>query len=177
LKADNSEAERMLTLLNSFLKATVFLSDHQEITLEEELRFVKNYLEIEKVRFSDKLEVKENVERETLQAQVPNLLLQPIVENAIYHGIAHKTSNGIIQISAMKEDGQLLIYVEDNGPGLMPVKKKKSREGVGLKITKERLAHLFGTDHLVELENLATGGVRVKIRIPFTNSAQTVALS
>jgi LytS/YehU family sensor histidine kinase len=177
LKADNSEAERMLSLLNSFLKTTVFQSDRQEITLEEELRFVKNYLEIEKVRFSDKLEVKENVNRETLQAQVPNLLLQPIIENAIYHGIAPKTSNGIIQISAKKEDGQLLICVEDNGPGLMMMKKKKSKEGVGLKITKERLAHLFGPDHLFELENLVAGGVRVKISIPFTNIAQTVVLS
>jgi len=177
LKADDSEAERMLSLLNNFLKTTVFLSERQEISLEEELRFVKDYLEIEKVRFSDKLEVKEDVAKETLQAQIPNLLLQPIVENAIYHGIAPKTSNGIIQISAKKVGQQLLICVEDNGPGLTLMKKKKSKEGIGLKITKERLAHLFGTDHLFELENLVSGGVRVTIGIPFTNSAPTVVLS
>jgi two-component system, LytTR family, sensor kinase len=177
LKADDSEAERMLSLLNSFLKTTVFQNERQEITLEEELRFVKDYLEIEKVRFSDKLEVKENIARETLQAQVPNLLLQPIIENAIYHGIAPKTSNGIIQISTKKEDGQLLIYVEDNGPGLTLMKKKKSKESIGLKITKERLDHLFGTDHLFELENLVSGGVRVTISIPFTHSASAVVLS
>jgi LytS/YehU family sensor histidine kinase len=177
LKADDSEAERMLSLLNNFLKTTVFQSDRQEITLEEELRFVKDYLEIEKVRFSDKLEVKENVAKETLQAQVPNLLLQPIIENAIYHGIAHKTSHGIIQISTKKKEGQLLICVEDNGPGLTMMKKKKSKEGVGLKITKERLAQLFGTDHLFELENLVSGGVRVTISIPFTHSEPMVVLS
>jgi two-component system, LytTR family, sensor kinase len=177
LKADDSEAERMLSLLNNFLKTTVFQSERQEITLEEELRFVKDYLEIEKIRFSDKLEVKEEVASETLQAQVPNLLLQPIIENAIYHGIAHKTSNGIIQISAKKEDGHLMIYVEDNGPGLTLIKKKKPKEGVGLKITRERLAHLFGTDHLFVLENLMSGGVKVTIRIPFINSAPMVILS
>jgi LytS/YehU family sensor histidine kinase len=177
LKADDSEAERMLSLLNNFLKTTVFQSERQEITLEEELRFVKDYLEIEKIRFSDKLEVRENVANETLHAQVPNLLLQPIIENAIYHGIAPKTSNGIIQISARKEDGQLLICVEDNGPGLMLMKKKKSKEGIGLKITKERLAYLFGTNHLFELENLVSGGVRVTISIPFTNSAQMAVVS
>ena len=177
LKADDSEAERMLSLLNNFLKTTVFQSDRQQITLEEELRFIKDYLEIEKVRFSDKLEVKENIERDTLHAQVPNLLLQPIIENAIYHGIAPKISNGIIQISAKKIEEQLLICVEDNGPGLTSVKKKKSKEVVGLKITKERLAHLFGTDHIFELENLVSGGVRVKISIPFTIITQKVVLS
>ena len=177
LKADNTEAERMLTLLNSFLKTTVFQSERQEITLEEELRFVKDYLEIEKVRFSDKLEVKEDVAGETLQAQVPNLLLQPIIENAIYHGIAPKTSNGIIQIRSTKKDGHLFISVEDNGPGFVSVKKKKSKEGVGLKITKERLAYLFGTDHLLEFENLPSGGVKVTISIPFSTSASTAAVS
>jgi sensor histidine kinase YesM len=177
LKADDSEAERMLSLLNNFLKTTLFQSERQEITLEEELRFVKDYLEIEKVRFSDKLEVKEDVARETLQAQVPNLLLQPIIENAIYHGIAPKTSNGIIRISVKKEGGQLLISVEDNGPGLTLTKKRKFKEGVGLKITKERLDHLFGTDHLFELENLVSGGVKVTISIPFTHSVPMVVLS
>ena len=171
LKKDDSEAERMLSLLNSFLKTTVFQDERQEITLEEELRFVKDYLEIEKIRFSDKLAVLEDIAGETLHAQVPNLLLQPIVENAIYHGIAHMTSNGIIQITAKKEDGQLLICVEDNGPGMTSMKKKKSKEGVGLKITKERLTHLFGSDHQFELEDLAAGGVRVTISIPFTESA------
>jgi LytS/YehU family sensor histidine kinase len=175
LKADDSEVERMLSLLNSFLKTTLFQSERQEISLEEELRFVKNYLEIEKVRFNDKSEVKENVAKETLQALVPNLLLQPIIENSIYHGIAHKTSHGIIQISTKKKEGQLLIY--DNGPGLTMMKKKKSKEGVGLKITKERFAQLFGTDHLFELENLVSGGVRVTISIPFIHSEPMVVLS
>jgi two-component system, LytTR family, sensor kinase len=177
LKADDSEAERMLSLLNSFLKTTVFQNDLQEITLEDELRFIKDYLEIEKVRFNDKLVVKEDIATETLQAQVPNLLLQPIIENAIYHGIAPKTSNGIIQIRAKKDEGQLWICVEDNGPGLTLIKKRKSKEGVGLKITKERLAHLFGNDYLFELENLVSGGVRVTISIPFTHSIPAVVLT
>ena len=177
LKADDSEAERMLSLLNSFLKTTVFQGERQEITLEEELRFIRDYLEIEKVRFSDKLEVKEEVAGETLPAMVPNLLLQPIIENAIYHGIATKTSNGIIQISSKKENGHLLICVEDNGPGLTSLKKKKSKESVGLKITKERLAYLFGNDHEFEMDNVITGGVRVTIKIPFIKSTADVVPS
>jgi signal transduction histidine kinase len=177
LKADNSEAERMLTLLNNFLKITVIQSDRQEISLEEELRFVQDYLEIEKVRFSDKLEVQQDVRKDTLRAQVPNLLLQPIIENAIYHGIAPKTSNGIIRIRTRKDDGQLIISVEDNGPGLTATKKKKSKEGVGLKITRERLSHLFGDAASFELENLDSGGVRATLSLPFSNYPPSVVLS
>lgn len=169
LKVENAEAQRMLALLNDLLRTTVFESERQEISLEEELRFVNHYLEIEKVRFSDKLVVREDIAGDTLNAQVPNFLLQPIVENAIYHAIAPKISNGIIWITSRKDDGHLSLFVQDNGPGITSA-KKKTREGIGLKITKERLVHLFGNNHTFELENVSTGGVRVIIRIPFVNN-------
>ena len=169
LKADNSEAERMLSLLNNFFKKTVFESERQEISLAEELRFIKDYLEIQKVRFSDRLEIKEDVEEESLNARVPSFILQPIVENAIYHAIAPQTSKGLIRITSSRENGQLELSIEDNGPGLREG-KEKSKEGIGLRITKERLAYLFGKNHQFELENVKSGGLRVKIIIPFINS-------
>jgi sensor histidine kinase YesM len=171
LKADNKEAERMLSLLKKLIRTTLYESERQEITLEEELRFINHYLEIEKVRFNDKLKVKEDIAKDTLKAQVPNFLLQPIVENAIYHAIAPKISNGILWLTSKKENGYLSIIVEDNGTGMgLTRKQKKSKEGVGLKITKERLAHLFGENHQFLLDKGALGGLRVTIRIPFLNS-------
>jgi two-component system, LytTR family, sensor kinase len=169
LKADNKEAERMLSLLQKLIRTTLYEGERQEITLEEELRFINHYLEIEKVRFNDKLKVKEDIAEETLKAQVPNFLLQPIVENAIYHAIAPKTSNGILRLTSRKENGYLSIIVEDNGAG-MAGKQKKSKEGVGLRITKERLTHLFGENHQFLQDQGSLGGLRVTIRIPFQNS-------
>ncbi len=171
LKEDNPEAQRMLFLLHDLLTTTVFENDRQEVPLEEELRFVRQYLEIEKVRFKDKLEVQEDIGRETLDARVPNFLLQPIVENAIHHAIAPKASRGIIRIASKQEGGQLSISVEDNGPGMTSA-KKKSNEGIGLRITKERLRHLFGENHALELENVSSGGLRVMMRIPFLSSVR-----
>jgi signal transduction histidine kinase len=168
LKEDNPEAERMLTLLNDFLKTTAFDTRDQEITLREELRFISGYLEIERVRFIDKLEVRTEIGDDTLDVKIPGFLLQPIVENAIYHAIALKASHGLIVISANREDGYMTLSVRDNGPGLSLVQKKKSKEGVGLKITKERLAYLYKTDHRFVVENVAGGGVKVSITIPTT---------
>jgi two-component system, LytTR family, sensor kinase len=166
LKEDNAEAERMLSLLNNFLKTTAFDSGEQEITLREELRFINGYLEIEKVRFIDKLEVREYIGAETLDAKIPGFLLQPIVENAIYHAIAVKASPGLIAISSAQDGKYLTLSVEDNGPGLNAVKKKSTKEGVGLKITKERLAYLYGGDHRFIVANGEAGGVKVSITIP-----------
>lgn len=173
LKEDNAEARRMLFLLHNLLTTTVFENERQEVALEEELRFVHQYLEIEKVRFKDKLEVDEDIDRDTLRARVPNFLLQPIVENAIYHAIAPKVSHGTIRIISKKENGQLSLVVEDNGPG-MAAERKKSKEGIGLKITKERLRHLFGDNCAFELENVLSGGLRVTMNIPFADADRPV---
>jgi two-component system LytT family sensor kinase len=176
LKEDNAEAQRMLFLLHNLLTTTIFENERQEVKLEEELLFVRQYLEIEKVRFKDKLEVDEDIDRDTLDARVPNFLLQPIVENAIHHAIAPKTTRGIIRIAAKRENGQLSVSVEDNGPG-MEANKKKSKEGVGLRITKERLHRLFGNNHAFALENVSSGGLRVTMKIPFLNSGRPVLAS
>jgi sensor histidine kinase YesM len=168
LKSDTNEAERMLNLLQEFLKTTIYDTGRHEIPLKEELLCILRYLEIEKVRFKGKLEVRQDIADDTLPANIPSLLLQPIIENAIYHGIAAKTSNGVLSISSRRENGSLEIRIEDNGPGLSENKGKKGRGGIGLKSTKERLSRLFGEDHVFAMENIPSGGLCVKIRIPFT---------
>lgn len=167
LKENNQEADRMLFLLNNFLKTTVYERHENEISLNEELNFVNDYLEIELVRFKDKLTVKHLIDSPALNAKVPGFLLQPLIENAIHYAIAPKRSGGIIKITAAKKRERLIINIEDNGPGLNEFKKKKNKEGVGLKITKERLLYLFGRNHRFELKDSSMGGLSVIIDIPF----------
>jgi sensor histidine kinase YesM len=164
---ENEEAKRMLTLIKNFLKTTVDENEQQEIPFEQELRFINQYLEIEGVRFGDKLKVQQNIAPETLQALVPSFLLLPLVENSMYHAVAQSRYGGIIQISSREENHMLVIEVEDNGPDddeLVP--RKKSQEGVGIKITKERLYYLFGDQQALMFENSALGGLKVKMRFP-----------
>jgi sensor histidine kinase YesM len=165
---ENEEAKRMSTLIKSFLKTTLDENEQQEIQFEQELRFINQYLEIEGVRFGDKLKVQQNIALETLQAMVPSFILLPLVENSMYHAVAQSRYGGIIQVSSRKENQMMIIEVEDNGPDdneLVP--RKKSQEGVGIKITKERLYYLFGDQQALMFENSALGGLKVIIRIPF----------
>ena len=167
LKKENAEAERMLLLLQDFLRTTIYGSDRHVITLSEELKFINDYLEIEKVRFSDRLEVVEEISADSLNASVPDFLLQPIVENAIRYAIAPRKSKGRISISSSRREGRLRIVVEDNGPGLAAGKESNSSGGVGLRVTAERLLRLFGENHIFSLASPAGGGVSVLIEIPF----------
>jgi two-component system, LytTR family, sensor kinase len=167
LKEDNQEAERMLSLLTNFLRTTIYSKEEQEIPLKEELLFINHYLEIEKVRFKDKLMVYNNIANDTLSAFVPNFILQPIIENAIHHAIAQKTSDGFIKISSASFGEELTLIVEDNGPGLSDFRGNTSKEGIGLKITKERLFHLYGSDYRLELVSAMPTGLKVIITIPF----------
>lgn len=167
LKQDNAEAERMLDLLEKFLKTTLNENEKSDVSLSEELKFIRHYLEIEMVRFKDKLVVEEVIDIDTLNAIVPVFLLQPLIENSIHHAIATKTSEGLIKLTAEKENDFLVLTVEDNGPGMVDTKKKKSKEGVGLKITKERLLQIYGENQSLEINKSTLGGLRVTIRIPF----------
>lgn len=171
LKKENDEAERMLSLLHDFLTTTVYGSERHVISLSEELKFINQYLEIEKVRFSDKLEVVETIEDGTPDACVPCFLLQPIVENAIRHAIAPKKSAGRISITAERRNGMLKLTVEDNGPGLKTKTKMATGKGVGLRITGERLMRMFRDNHRLALSTLAEGGTRVVIEIPFLRTS------
>jgi LytS/YehU family sensor histidine kinase len=159
-------ADEMMVRLGDFLRLTLDPSISQEVTLEKELEFLKYYLEIEQVRFKDRLKIEMHIDPETRQARVPYLLLQPVVENAIRHGISRKAEGGTIQISAEKDDGLLLIYVQDDGNGVVEA-ESAVKSGVGLANTRSRLEKLYGDRFKLELSNLPGTGTSVRLTIPF----------
>ena len=167
-------AERMIARLGDFLRLTLENSGAQEISLQQEIEFLKCYLEIERIRFADRLTVQIDIEPQTLDARLPNLILQPIVENAIRHGIAPRTSPGRIEIEARRLNGTLQVQVTDNGPGLSDSTSGAIvKEGVGLANTQARLRQLYGDDQRLDLANAASGGLTVILEIPFREHAST----
>ena len=133
------------------------------------MEFLSCYLEIERVRFQDRLRTNFDVAQQTLAAKVPNLILQPIVENAILHGIAPRSTPGLIEIEAKHQNGTLRIQVRDNGPGLPKHRTSENlfRKGLGLSNTETRLERLYGAAHLFDLSNNPEGGLTVTLEIPF----------
>jgi sensor histidine kinase YesM len=168
LNKDTQAARRMITRLGDFLRLTLENSGTQEVTLQEEMAFLNSYLEIERIRFQDRLTTLVDVDPAVLDVRVPNLILQPIVENAMRHAIATNSHAGRIEISAVARNGSLRIQVKDNGPGLAAdqVSVNQSGKGVGLSNTKARLQRLYGSEHRLELANDPKGGLVVTMEIP-----------
>jgi two-component system, LytTR family, sensor kinase len=168
LKKDTDAARRMITRLGDFLRMTLENSGAQQVTLQQEIEFLRCYLEIERIRFQDRLVTRVNVAPEVLDAKVPNLILQPIVENAIRHGITSRSTLGIIEIEAKPHDGLLRIQVRDNGPGLAEHRSADTffRKGLGLANTETRLERLYGQAHTLDLGNDPAGGLVVTLVIP-----------
>lgn len=164
IREDVEAADQMIARLGEFLRMTLRNSGEQQTTLEQELKFLVCYLDIEKLRFQDRLTARMEVEPAAMDARVPNLFLQPIVENAIRHGIAQQTSAGVVAIRAHRNNGRLKIEVQDNGPGLTV---KNGADGVGLANTRARLRQLYGDEHLFGMMNAAEGGLVVTLEIPF----------
>lgn len=160
-------ADRMMSRLSDLLRISLEGNAAQITTLSRELEFVNGYLEIERVRFEDRLTVILDIAPETLDAQVPNLLLQPLVENAIRHGVAKRSSGGEIHIAASRNNRSLHLQIRDNGPGLVESAELQSKPGLGLGATRERLRTLYGDDQEIDIRNAAEGGVEVNVRIPF----------
>jgi two-component system, LytTR family, sensor kinase len=161
------QAVNMIAGLSDLLRRALDSAAEQEVKLGEEIKFIELYLAIQKVRFSDRLTVRMDVSKNTLEALVPNLILQPLVENAVRHGISLNESAGEIVISTRSSDGMLHIEVSDDGAGLQSGWRMEESEGIGLANTKERLKHLYGADHRFEVRNGRMGGVAVSISIPF----------
>ncbi|HLK66632.1 MAG TPA: histidine kinase [Bryobacteraceae bacterium] len=159
---DPPRASRMLVRLSDFLRLTLENSGVHEVSLQRELDFVSRYLEIERARFPRKLTIEIAADPDTLDVAVPNLILQPIVENAIRHGISSKAAPGKVAIHASRHNGSLLLHVHDTGPGIHGV----PRYGRGLAITRSRLDRLYGGASSFCLENSAGGGFDVRIEIP-----------
>jgi len=160
-------ADQMLARLAQLLRATLESAGTQEVPLKQELEFVELYLEIEQARFGPRLVVHIDAEAETMDAGVPNLILQPLVENAIRHGIAPRPQTGHIEIRARRENGELRVEIMDDGPGLAGDSSVPQREGVGLTNTRARLRQLYGNAHQFTLANRAGGGLVVTVCVPF----------
>jgi signal transduction histidine kinase len=160
-------ADRMIVRLSGLLRETLDRGDVQEVPLREEIDFLKSYLEIEQMRFPDRLTVTFEIEPKSNELLVPHLILQPLVENALRHGIMPREEAGRIEISARVVDGEHLeLKVRDNGNGLSPANGTPEREGIGLKNVRSRLAQLYGGAQEFTLGNASGGGVEARIRIP-----------
>jgi sensor histidine kinase YesM len=158
-------AAEMLGHLNAILKNTLARTAPEKVPLSQELEFVGNYLAIEQVRFADRLRVLFNVDPSALDGLVPNFLLQPIVENAIRHGIAQCEHAGVVEASAKRFGDELHMTVRDTGPGLEHTQQQG--HGIGLSNTRERLAHFYPDGYTMEAQRLHTGGFEVAITIPY----------
>ncbi|HKX33694.1 MAG TPA: histidine kinase [Blastocatellia bacterium] len=168
VRRDPRRAEEMIARLGELLRMTLEGDVRNEVTLRQELDFLEKYLEIEQTRFHDRLTIDREIDPCTLEAQVPHLILQPIVENAIRHGIAKRAGAGRIRIAAERLNGSLSLKVCDDGGGLRPETAAETQKtSVGLANTRARLRQLYGEDHRFELDNAAGGGLEVSIVVPF----------
>jgi len=163
-------ADRMITRLADLLRMNLESAGTQITTLSRELEFVNCYLGIEQVRFEDRLTLTFDVSPETLDAQVPLMLLQPLVDNAVKHGISRLPKGGQISISSYLQGADLKLEVRDNGPGLATTGTERGG-GLGLRVTRERLETLYGADQSVELASPPDGGMSVLVTIPFQTSS------
>ncbi|HZG52265.1 MAG TPA: histidine kinase [Pyrinomonadaceae bacterium] len=178
LHRDAEAADQMVARLGDFLRLTLENSGDQEVTLEQEIAFLRCYLEIEIVRH-DRLFVETDIEPQTLVALVPNLILQPLVENAIRHGISRQSAPGRLFIRAARRRDHLWLQIEDNGPGLSLISEADTPAptedllgrtlagGVGLANTRARLEHLYGADGRLTLARAEPRGMIVTLEIPF----------
>jgi two-component system, LytTR family, sensor kinase len=163
----NDQAVRALAGLSDLLRYVLQENPPERVPLAEELGFLERYLAIERVRFQDRLQVTVEADPETLEASVPNLILQPLVENAIRHGISRRAAAGLVRIGARRDGTRLELAVQDDGPGPDGGATPIPTAGVGLRNTRARLLQLYGDDQSLELIPAQPGGTIARIRIPF----------
>jgi two-component system LytT family sensor kinase len=161
---DPVAADKMLTSLSELLREVLRRGDRREIELNEELRVLESYLDISRARFGDRLSIDVHADDATHHALVPFFVLQPLVENAIHHGISSHAGAGKVEISARRDADRLLLTVTDDGPGVVTT---DAQRGIGLANTKARLEELYGASQQLELGRPDKGGFQVLVSIPF----------
>jgi len=173
---DIKQARALLERLAEFLQMTLQADGLQEIALRRELDFIECYLDMQKVRFPTRLSIEMQIDANSAEIMVPALILQPLVENAVRHGIAQNPSHGTIVIQSEITKGVLRLQVSDSGPGFAG---DQPQEGVGLTNTRRRLQHFYGNAFRLELQNQRSGGLRVLLEIPLPKpvGAQFIAPS
>jgi sensor histidine kinase YesM len=172
MKGEKQAVVRTLTLLSDLLRVSLESSE-QVVALRDEIGLLERYLEIEQTRFRDRLAVDFDIEPAALEAEVPTLVLQPLVENAIRHGISRVPGPGRVRILARTADGRLQLTVRDSGPGVQP-EAVTAGSGIGLANTRARLEQLYGGDFTMLLENATGGGAQVLLDLPFRASIAEV---
>ncbi len=171
LDHDSATANRMVTSLSAFLRYSLDADPVQRVTLKQELEALHLYLGIEKLRFTDRLNLQSNIEPAAYSAQLPSLLLQPLIENAIKYAVAKRIEGGSIEIAARRDGDMLEIAVRDDGPGFdQPSVDLPAGNGVGLRNTRERLRVLYGARQSFVMRNRSPHGAEILLRLPFETS-------
>lgn len=165
---DVSAAQKMMARLGDFLRMTLEGNGEQQVTLKKEMEFLNCYLEIERIRFGERLTTSLKIDPDALDVKVPTLILQPLVENAIRHGVSRQLKRGEISILARRQTASLLLQVRDNGSGVATKANGEFSivEGVGLSNTRLRLERLYGTEARITYENAREGGLIATIELP-----------
>lgn len=171
-EGNNDAAVSMIAGLSDFLRRVVNDSDRQQVPLSEELEFTQKYLDIQKARFADRLEFSVDVPTELLPAHVPSLILQPMVENAVKHGIAKRVHGGAIRIAAARTNGTLNLRVYNDGPSL-PASWEQLPSGIGMLNIRTRLKSLYGNAFELSLRN-QSGGVEASVSIPYSSDGSVL---
>ncbi len=172
---DPAAADRMVCRLSDFLRLSLASTGAQEVTLQQELEHLQSYMEVQMVRFRGRLTLSVDVPRELLACQVPNLLLQPLVENVVKHAVAVSLKPVHAIVRARRDGDELEIEIADDGPGLPAAADGARREGIGLANTRGRLSKLYGEAHRLVLENRAEGGARLLVAVPHRLAAADAA--
>ena len=170
LDGANDTANKAVSRLSDFLRYTLDNDPMSRVTLGSELGAIDLYLEIEKVRFGDRLVIERTIESPAEKALVPSLILQPMIENAIKYAISPSEDGGTLRISARVQRGVLVVQLSDTGPGLGNGKSEHKSSGVGLKNTRERLQQLYGDDQAFTLAPNEPSGLIITINLPFEES-------
>ena len=167
MKGEQTAVVDMLERVSELLRFSLDDTRPQEISLADELAFLNGYLDIQEIRFADRLTIRREIAADTLAAAVPSMILQPIVENAIKHGVSEQCGAGYIAIHASRDNGTLRLRVSDSGPGFQPASPVHRSKGIGLANTEARLRQLYGADQGIEYGRSTDGGATVTISIPF----------
>ncbi len=167
LKGEDTAAIKMLTRLSDLLRLTLDNSRQQVTSLRDELDALDLYLGIQQERYRERLQTEITVEPDTLAAEVPYLVLQPLVENAFKHGIDTRSAGGVLHIKAWRQDGSLCLSVGDNGPGCPPNAAGREGKGVGLRNTMARLHGLYGEHQQMEILGQPELGTEIRLSLPF----------
>jgi hypothetical protein len=163
---DAATAERLVTMLCDLLRQSLSGADAEKIMLADELAFVRRYLDIQQLLLGDRLLVSYSIAPETLSAQVPNFLLQPLVENAVVHGVSRRAGVGRIEVGSRIDHGKLQLWVRDNGPGAATSQSAPRGHGIGISSTRKRLQQIYGNEQRLELESPTEGGFCAGIELP-----------